>query len=100
MDQQHHMHQIHTTSAIFNIGTTSFLKKIITSKEIQSACHVMADISASLLSIHNAGRDIFKILYGCYVNISLNEFRYKNYMQSLADRQRNFIWLLREHFSE
>lgn len=73
-----------TTSAIFNIGKTSILKKIITSKELQSACQVMADISATQLSTHNAGRDIFKILYGCSLNISLNELRYKKYMQSLA----------------
>ena len=75
-----------TTSAIYNVGKTSILKKVSRSPELQAACSVMTDPRATPEYVHRAGCDMFIILNGSQPgNMTLNKLRYQKYMQLLVN---------------
>lgn len=77
---QHHILFLHawtgcdTTSATFVHGKTSLIKKIQSSKELQSLSECICDPWATQDQVAKAGCEVFVIMYGGK-NINLNKLR-------------------------
>ena len=66
-----------TTSSIFEQGKTSIIKKLLSSKLLQSLATLICDVNTEVDEVVDAGRKIFLLMYGGDTSDSLGKLRYE-----------------------
>ena len=73
-----------TPCATFGHGKILFLKKMRESAELQEISKIISNSNATAEEVGQAGIQAFIVLYGGKKNDSLNQLRYKRYMDTIA----------------